>query len=184
MTLQQVQDFLAVVQHGGLSAAARATGQTQPALTRSLRRLEADLGSALFERSARGVQPTASGRAFLVHARRLAAEARRARDSVVQLRGDRLGRVEYGISLAPSLLLAPAAIRRFRGRYPEVELLSRGGLYYSLAPLLRDGQLDFAICPLPDDPADPQLRVGVLLQSRMGTYSPGTSTSRRSRPGL
>ena len=43
MTLQQVLDFLAVAEQGGLHAAARERGQTQPALSRSLRRLEADL---------------------------------------------------------------------------------------------------------------------------------------------
>ena len=53
MTLQQVLDFLAVAEHGGLHAAARSRGQTQPALSRSLRRLEADLGAPLFERHGR-----------------------------------------------------------------------------------------------------------------------------------
>jgi DNA-binding transcriptional LysR family regulator len=167
MTLQQVFDFLAVAQHGSLHAAARASGQTQPALTKSLKRLEADLGSPLFERHAKGMQPTVFGRRFLEHAKRLAAEARRAKESIEQMRGERLGRVEYGISVAPSLLLAPSAIKRFRLRYPEVELRSRSGLYHSLAPLLRDGQLDFAISPLPGDPVDPQLEVSVLLRSEM-----------------
>lgn len=167
MTLQQVMDFLAVAQHGSLHAAARATGQTQPALTKSLRRLELTLGTPLFERHAKGMQPNDFGRRFLAHARRIAGEVQRARDTMDQSLGQRRGRVEFGISAAASLLLAPAAIKRFRHEFPEVELRSRSGLYHTLAPLLRDGQLDLMICPLPPEPPDVQFVSRTLLESEM-----------------
>lgn len=167
MRLQQVLDFLAVTQHGSLHAAARASGQTQPALTKSLRRLETGLGVALFVRHAKGMQPTEFGQRFLLHAQRLAAEASQARDALAQLVGERRGRVAYGISAAASILLAPAAIRRFRQSYAEVELRCRSGLYHTLAPLLRDGALDFAICPLPSDPPDTQFACTTLMHSQM-----------------
>ncbi len=167
MTLQQVRDALAVAEHGSLHAAARATGQTQPALTKSLQRLEADLGAALFERHARGVRPNPIGRLFLAHAKRLAAEADSAHDAIAQALGDRRGRVVFGISAAASLLLAPAAIARFRRGFPEVALHSRGGLYHTLSPALREGALDFMICPVPGGPADPQLTARPLFRSRM-----------------
>ncbi len=167
MTLQQVLDFLAVTQHGSLHAAARALGQTQPALTKSLRRLEQSVGAPLLDRQATGVQPNELGRRFLPHARRLAAEAQRARESIDQALGQRRGRVEFGISAAASMQLAPRAIRRFRREYPEVTLRSRSGLYHTLSPLLRDGQLDFAICPLPTDAPDPGFEVQPLMKSAM-----------------
>jgi DNA-binding transcriptional LysR family regulator len=167
MTLQQVLDFLAVAQHGSLHAAARATGQTQPALTKSLQRLEQALGAPLFVRHAKGVMATDYGQRFLGHAQRLVAEAQRARDAMAQMVGERRGRVEYGISAAASMLLAPAAIRRFRRAYPEVELRCRSGLYHTLAPALRDGGLDFVICPLPDDVPDPQFTARPLIASQM-----------------
>lgn len=167
MTLQQVLDFLAVAQHGSLHAAARASGQTQPALTKSLRRLEQSLGAPLFDRHARGVQANELGRRFFVHARRIAAEAQRARDAMDQSLGQRRGRVEFGISAAASLLLAPPAVRRFRRDYPDVELRSRGGLYHTLAPLLRDGQLDFVVCPLPAEGVEPAFEARALMASPM-----------------
>lgn len=167
MTLQQVLDFLAVAQHGSLHAAARAAGQTQPALTKSLRRLEDDLGAPLFVRHAKGMQPTEFGRRFLAHAQRLAAEAQRARETMAQMVGERRGRVEYGISAAASVLLAPAAIKRFRRGYPDVELRCRSGLYHTLAPALRDGGLDFLICPLPADLPDAQFAGQPLMHSQM-----------------
>jgi DNA-binding transcriptional LysR family regulator len=167
MTLQQVLDFLAVAQHGSVHAAARATGQTQPALTRSLRRLETSLGTALFERHSGGVRLNEAGVRFLSHARRLCAEARHAQESIAQWLGERLGRVTYGISAAPSLLLAPGAIQRFRAEYPDVELRCHGGLYRTLAPLLRDRQLDFAICPSPPEAMDAAFEAQTLIDSAM-----------------
>lgn len=167
MTLQQVLDFLAVAEHGSLHAAARAAGQTQPALTKSLRRLEQDLGAPLFVRHAKGVQATEFGQRFLEHAQRLAAEAQRARESIAQMVGERRGRVEYGISAAASMLLAPAAVKRFRRRFPDIELRCRSGLYHTLAPALRDGRLDFIVCPLPPDLPDAQLARRPLMRSQM-----------------
>ena len=167
MTLQQLADFLAIVQHGSLHAAARATGQTQPALTKSLRRLESTLGTALLDRHAKGVQPNEFGRTFLAHARRVVAEAQHARDAIAQSLEQRCGRVDFGISAAASLLLAPPAIQRFRREYPDVDLRSRGGLYHSLAPLLRDSQCDFFISPLPMGPVDPRFVSRTLIESQM-----------------
>lgn len=167
ITLQQFRDVIAVAQQGSLNAAARATGQTQPGLSRSLQRLEQELGAPLFERHARGVRPTEYGLRFLVHARRVVAETQRARDAVAQLAGRLRGRVEYGVSAAAAILLAPPAIARFRRAHPEVELSSRSGLYHSLAPGLRDGQLDFVVCPLPTGVADPQLASRALMRSQM-----------------
>lgn len=167
MTLQQVLDFLAVAQHGSLHAAARASGQTQPALTKSLRRLEQSLGAPLFDRHAKGMQANEFGRRFLVHARRIAAEAQTARDAMDQSLGQRRGQVAFGISAAASLRLAPSAIKRFRRDYPAVELHSRSGLYHTLAPQLRDGQLDFVICPLPSDSVDPSFETRTLIDSPM-----------------
>ena len=167
VTLQQILDFLVIAQHGSVHAAARASGETQPALSKSLKRLEQSLGAPLFDRHSRSVRLNSLGREFLVHAKRLAAEAQRARESIAQSLGDRRGRVDFGLSVAASLMLAPGAIRRFRREFPEVGLSSRSGLYHSLAPLLRDGQLDFAICPLPPQPIESQLSSRTLMRSRM-----------------
>ena len=110
MTLQQMIDFLAVADSGSLHAAARATGQTQPALSKSLRRLEQDLGAPLVARSVKGVRMTDCGERFRLHARLVVTEARRAKEAVGQLAGAGSGTVRYGISTAASVLLAPGAV--------------------------------------------------------------------------
>ncbi len=167
MTLQQILDFLTIAQHGSIHAAARASGDTQPALSKSLKRLEQSLGAPLFDRHSRSVRLNSLGREFLVHAKRLAAEAQRARDAIAQSLGERRGRVDFGLSVAAALMLAPGAVRRFQREFPEVELSSRSGLYHSLSPLLRDSQLDFAICPLPAEQLGSQLSSRTLMRSRL-----------------
>jgi DNA-binding transcriptional LysR family regulator len=167
VTLQQVSDFLAIVLNGSLHAAARSTGQTQPALTKSLTRLERDLGTPLFTRTSQGVTLNDFGKRFLVHARRVSIEADLAQTAIAQLLGECVGRVEYGIAMAASLLLAPAAIKRFRNGYPDVELRCHSGLYHSLVGPLRNGEIDFAICPEPSGPSDPRLTMRTLLESQM-----------------
>jgi DNA-binding transcriptional LysR family regulator len=56
--LQQLAQFRAVYEHGSVSAAARALGLSQPALSRSLQKLEETLGAALFQRHTRSLRPT------------------------------------------------------------------------------------------------------------------------------
>src|SRR5438093_1011742 len=85
MRLSQIRDFLAVVEAGGIRAAARKLGVSQPAITRSVRGLEAELRTRLLQRTPTGVVPTQSGRAFVARARAAQAELRKAEEEVDQL---------------------------------------------------------------------------------------------------
>src|SRR4028119_1489672 len=86
MTIQQLQYFLAAVEHGSFSAAAEELHLAQPSLSERVRRLEAELGVALFRRSGRGLVPTEAGRTLRDHAERAPAEADSARDPVAERR--------------------------------------------------------------------------------------------------
>lgn len=68
MKLRHVQAFLSACQHGSISAAARARGVSQPALSKTIRELETLLGSALFERAGRNAVLTPAGEGFRMHA--------------------------------------------------------------------------------------------------------------------
>lgn len=72
--LQQIEQFQAIYEHGSLSAAARALGQSQPALSRGLQKLEATLGASLFQRHTRQLRPTEFGHIFHRHATRVLRE--------------------------------------------------------------------------------------------------------------
>ncbi|MGH8688269.1 MAG: LysR family transcriptional regulator [Burkholderiales bacterium] len=158
MRLTQIRDFLAVVDAGSIRAAARSLGLTQPALTKSLRKLEQELGASLVTRSVRGVAATANGRAFLARARAVSSGLRLAREEIAQLNGAREGSLAIGSAPGPGLGLLPEALVRFRERWPQVAVRLVDVSPAEVLPALREGALDLALSvrmgPLADLPGD------------------------------
>src|SRR5262245_4685235 len=144
MRLNQIRDFVAVVESGGIRAAARKLGVSQPAITRSVRSLEAELHARLIRRTPTGVVPTQPGRALFARARAAQAELRKAEEEVDQL-GQGAGSVAFGVS-PTSAMMVPEAITRFRVQFPQARIRISEGLPTLLIPLVRDETLDFAIC--------------------------------------
>src|SRR5690349_21114527 len=103
MELRSIQYFVQVADEGSITRAADKLGVAQPALTRHLKRLEAELGTQLLMRLPRGVRLTTSGREFLEHARRITLDVARARTLVQAGAKTARGRVAMGTSptLAP-----------------------------------------------------------------------------------
>jgi LysR family transcriptional regulator of abg operon len=144
MRLSQIRDFVTVVESGGIRAAARKLGVSQPAITRSVRRLEAELHARLLQRTPTGVVLTEPGRAFLSRARAAQAELRKAGEEVDRL-DQKAGSVAFGVS-PTSAILVPEAITRFQQQFPQTRVHIAEGLPPLLLPLVRDETLDFAIC--------------------------------------
>ncbi|OVZ57169.1 LysR family transcriptional regulator [Pigmentiphaga sp. NML080357] len=149
MKLTQLRDLVAIVEHGGLRAAARRLGVAQPLLTRSVRSLEKELGTPLFERQARGMVLTPLGRLFHERARGMVNELRRAREELAQAQGSGEGTVIAGLSIMPHMGLLPRALPLFRRRYPKVYLQLIEGLFPDLEPQLRSGAIDFYLGAAP-----------------------------------
>ena len=151
MKLTQIRDLIAVAELGGLRRAARHLGVAQPAITRSIRDLEHELGAVLFDRSAQGMTLTPIGRAFLRRSAAVQLELERARDEVLQLRGEAAGKVSIGLSTAPHVSLLPRVLEPFRRSFPDVRLDLREGLFPALESDIRDGLMDFYVGPLAED---------------------------------
>ena len=92
MKLSHIRDLVAVAEFGGLRRAARHLGIAQPALSRSIRDLESDLGVTLFERGPTGMTLTPAGEACARRGAAVQTELTRARDELRQLRGEPIGR--------------------------------------------------------------------------------------------
>jgi len=144
MTLNQIRDFIAVVESGGIRAAARKLGVSQPAITRSVRGLETELRARLLRRTPTGVVPTQPGRALFARARAAQAELRKAEEEVDQL-GEKARAVSFGVS-PTSAIVVPEAVTRFRQQFPHARIHIAEGLPHTLMPMVRDETLDFAIC--------------------------------------
>ena len=145
MRLNHIRDFIAVAEAGSMRGAARGLALSQPALTKSIRQLETELGAVLLARGVRGVRPTELGHAFLARARAITIELSRARQEIDQLRGGRAGRLAVGCAPGPALGLIPAALPRLLRRWREATI---GVVDISAAEVtgaLREGKLDFAL---------------------------------------
>lgn len=149
MKFNQLRDFVAVAKAGSIHQAARDLGLSQPALTKSIRQLEKDLGTPLFERTAQGAVLNAMGKRFLRRAEVAANELSRGRDELAQLLGGQGGRVSLALSATPSLLFLPNALSTFRRSFPLAHVRIVEGLLPVMLPELRDSQLDFVMAPKP-----------------------------------
>lgn len=165
MKLHHLRDFVAIAHTRSLRAAARSLGLAQPALTRSLRELEAELGAALVERHARGVHLTELGELYLVRAQAAMAELRRGRDEVAQRQGELTGTVALGVSSAACMALMPQVYNAFRKRFPGVRLQIVEGFFRTLGQRLEDGSLDFLVGPRPDRPAGKPFHIELLFEN-------------------
>lgn len=117
-----IPSLLAVAQHGSLSAAARASGTSQPTLGRHVAEAEARLGLALFARTPRGLVPTEACEALLPAARAMA-EAAHALTLAAAGREARLkGAVRLTASRIVSAHILPPILARLRAAEPEIEI--------------------------------------------------------------
>src|SRR5688572_32780995 len=118
MTLdpRQLKVFLAVAKSGSLGLAAESLHVTQPALSRIIRRLEAQLGVPLFERCTTGMELTSYGRALLPHASLLSAEAALAVEQINALRGLGQGTLRIGAVASAAIMLLPRSEERRVGK--------------------------------------------------------------------
>jgi DNA-binding transcriptional LysR family regulator len=163
MELRQLQAFVAAADEGGITRAAQRLHIVQSAISASLRRLEAELGTPLFERRARGVRLTDAGRALLPHARAALAASEAGREAVDAVRGGLRGVVRLGImqSQSPpgSRVSVPGILREFHDRHPGVELrvghMSGGSV--EMAAQVAEGTLDLAFVALHDAPPGVEL---------------------------
>jgi LysR family transcriptional regulator of abg operon len=165
MKLTHLRDVVAVAERGSLRAAARHLGIAQPAITRSIREIERELGVVLFERRARGVVLTPMGEVFLRRALVMQNELRLAREEMDQLRGQTTGRVAIALSTVSHLALLPRALQPFRARYPDVFLHVAEALFPSVEPALKDGSIDFYVGPLAEQPLDKEFAVEILFEN-------------------
>jgi DNA-binding transcriptional LysR family regulator len=140
MNIDEIQTFLAIVELGGFTRAARRLHRSQPAISRRLGILEHELGAPLFERLRGRARLTEAGRAFLPHAEAALASLQDGRDAVRDLQAG----VEGTISLALVGTLADTHIvdvlRRFRVESKKVRLDLRTASSREVSDLVRRGE--------------------------------------------
>ena len=150
MKLTHLRDLVAVAERGGLRRAARHLGLAQPAITRSIREIEHELGATLFERNTTGMTLTPIGEAFVQRSAAIQLELQRACDEVKQRQGVANSRISIGLSTAPHVAMIPQVLEPFQRRYPDAVLEIIEGLFPELAIGIRNGAIDFYVGPVWD----------------------------------
>src|SRR5689334_8841210 len=123
----------------------------QPSLSEQIRRLEAELGVALFTRAGRGLILTEAGRLLRPHAERTLADAREAAESVREVRDLAGGTVAFGTFGSAHHYLLAGLISDFRQRHPNVRVRAVGQNSAEVAEAVRDGTLEAGLVALPID---------------------------------
>ncbi len=151
MELTALRAFVEVAAHASFSEAAESLHLTQPAVSKRVAQLEAELGTCLFDRIGRKVSLTAAGSALLPQAKRLLNDARELRRMASDLAGEVRGRLLMGTSHHIGLHRLPAPLKRFTAAYPEVELDIRFLDSEAACRAVETGDLELAIVTLPPD---------------------------------
>ena len=143
--LEPLRHFVLVAQHGTLTAAARHAHVTQPALTASLQRLEAQMGGRLFDRGPGGATLTAAGAALLPRARAALSAVDEGRRAVAEVTGLTAGTVRVGAGATVCTYYLPRTLARFRDAHPGVQIHLRESSPEDLLDALEAGELDLVI---------------------------------------
>ena len=177
MELRHLRYFVAVAEEQNVSLAAQRLHVSRPPRSRQIRDLEAELGLALFEHSAKAIRLTEAGKIFLLEAR---AVLQRAEDAVAltkSVANQKRGQVHVGYSMPASLEILPRALRAFQRANPQARVdLHMMPWQKKMLRALRSGDLDVSLTVY-IEPTDFQ---GLTVEE-LGTYPLRVATHKKHR---
>ncbi len=149
MELHQLRYFVRIAETGNFTRAAHDLAVAQPSLSQQVRKLERELGFALFQRGPAGATLTAEGALLLPHARAVLERLDEARTAAAEIRGVRRGVITLGISPVSGAHILPPLLRRVRERFPDLTVRTHEAGIERLLDLLATGEIDLATVLLP-----------------------------------
>jgi LysR family transcriptional regulator, hca operon transcriptional activator len=145
MELRHLRYFVSVAEAGNLTAAAKQKlHTTQPSLSRQIRDLEEEVGAQLLTRSARGIQLTPAGRAFLEHARLVLSQVEAASEAARRVAHPSKPCFTMGFLTGHELKWMPEALRILRDELPNIDVMVTSQYSPLLADGLSNGKIDAA----------------------------------------
>ena len=154
LALRDIEYFVTVAEHGNLGRAAEALGLSQPALSKSLRRMETSMHTKLVRKIPKGIELTAVGAAFLGHVRRIRLSLDDVANEVADLTDGRAGDLRIGCGPDMIDLFVQSACNELLKASPKVTLAVTTGLNDALFSALRNGEYDVILSGLPPAPYD------------------------------
>jgi LysR family transcriptional regulator, transcription activator of glutamate synthase operon len=145
VNVEELQWFVVLAETEHVTDAAAELGISQPTLSRALSRLEAQVGTPLFDRLNRRLRLNAYGRILLEHARRSIDEMRSATERIAALRDPDTGTVRLAFLHSQAGGFVPDLLRSFRAEAPRVQFELFQGAAHEIMERLDSGQADLAI---------------------------------------
>lgn len=147
---RHLENFLALYEARNMHVAAVRKGITQPALTKSLRALEDEVGNDLFKRTAKGLEPTETGTALFRYARAIDQEARFASLDLQRSSFEAKGLLRIGVGPALAVTTFPRVLVQFHRLFPGVQVTVETGITRRLVESVLRGDLDVMVSAKPE----------------------------------
>jgi len=176
MTLNQLEYFIQVAEHGSFSKAALVLDVAQPALSRQVRALETELHETLFLRNGRGVALTEAGRRLLEHGQGILHLVAQAREDLSAHRNEPVGQIVVAMPPTQARLLTLPLIEGFSASCPRARLVIVDGFSTHLTEWLMSGRADLALIYNPEPL--PALEILPLREEALVLVSPANAAPR------
>lgn len=148
MNMKQALYFKTIAQYGTITAAAKQLYISQPSLSQTLRQIEDEVGTPLFDRSTFPFHLTYAGERYLKAVEAMLDIETRLKEEIESIRRDDGGRLRLGISVTRAMQVLPDVIPIFTKAYPNVTIELTEAASASLEGLLQKGQIDLALAAL------------------------------------
>ena len=148
MNMKQALYFKTIAQYGTITAAAKQLYISQPSLSQTLRQIEDEVGTPLFDRSTSPFNLTYAGERYLKAVEAMLDIETRLKEEIESIRRDDGGRLRLGISVTRAMQVLPDVIPIFTKAYPNVTIELTEAASASLEGLLQKGQIDLALAAL------------------------------------
>ncbi len=163
-SVRQIEVVRALAKHRHFGLAAKALGVTQPALTRSLKQIEDQLGVKLFDRQ--GVTPTLFGGIVLEHGERAVAEFNDLARELALAKGMEIGEVRLAVAPYPADISGERAVAILSERRPNLRIELKTANWNRVVDDVREGAVDLGLADVSEAEHDPELDVETLRTSQ------------------
>lgn len=151
MNTKQFQYVLTLAREGSFSRASDTLNITQPSLSQYIKKIEREVGVALFDRTKGDVRITDAGKVYIETARQILDLEHQMENSISDIAGNRAGSLIIGAAPYRAASMMPAIAKQFQYLHPGMHLIIREGTTAELAEGMEHGEYDLAITLLPID---------------------------------
>ena len=142
---RELQALCTIAEYGSFMAAALTLNISQPALTRTVQRVEASLGVELFRRSTRRVEITPAGQEFIDLANRVLSDLSISYENMRSVAQEQRGRIIVSAAMSAAYTQMPRIVARYRESRPNIEIHLREGVHGAVVDDIRSGVADLGV---------------------------------------